>query len=93
MANPDIGRVRGKFVVNSILLTRGSRPPKSGESGWQPTPFHTVKMSPVMGGSKEDNSFAEATPSGALELSITNPDTVGFFELDKAYYLDFTPAS
>ena len=39
---------------------------------------------------EENNQFAEATPSGRLDMQITNPAAKGFFEQGKTYYLDFT---
>lgn len=51
-----------------------------------------VNLSAVVSGSEENKSFSEATPSGNLAMSITNPDALGFFEEGKEYYLDITPA-
>ncbi len=51
-----------------------------------------VKMSARYSDSKEDNEFAEATPSGSLEMHISNPGAMNFLEPGKAYYLDFSPA-
>lgn len=50
----------------------------------------SVKLSPVMGGttSKEDNSFASATPVGKLELTVDNPQVKGFFKPGRKYYVD-----
>jgi len=39
----------------------------------------------------EDVSFAAATPSGKLEIYVSNPAVVGTFEPGKDYYLDLTP--
>lgn len=39
---------------------------------------------------KEDNSFASATPSGKMELSIDNKAVHGFFKPGKSYYVDIT---
>lgn len=49
-----------------------------------------VNLSPVCGGqtSKEDNSFAQATPGGKLELSVDNPAVKGFFKPGRKYYID-----
>lgn len=41
---------------------------------------------------EENNQFSESTPSGRLEMQISNPGAKGFFEPEKEYYLDFTPA-
>lgn len=40
---------------------------------------------------EENKSWAKWTPSGKLEISITNPDAQKF-EPGKRYYLDFAPA-
>ena len=51
-----------------------------------------TKFQCVMGGatSKEDNSFASATPSGKMELSVDNKAVHGFFKPGKSYYVDIT---
>jgi len=41
---------------------------------------------------EENNQFSEATPSGNLEMTISNPAAKGFFKEGKDYYLDFTEA-
>ena len=58
-----------------------------------------LKMRPVCkpggypaDGSDEDNTFAKFSPSGSLELTITNPNLIGKFNPGEAYYLDFTKA-
>lgn len=38
----------------------------------------------------ENQDFNEATPNGQLSMQIDNPKAVGFFEVGKEYYLDFT---
>lgn len=53
----------------------------------------TVKMAAVHDGSPENNQFAQATPSGSLEMHINNPAALDFLEPNKSYYLDFTPAT
>lgn len=39
---------------------------------------------------REDNSFASATPSGKMELSVDNKEVHGFFKPGKSYYVDIT---
>lgn len=58
----------------------------------------TLRMQPVCrkdaypaDGSDEDNTFAKFSPSGFLELTITNPDLIGKFNPGDRFYLDFTP--
>lgn len=71
----QLTQVRAKMSVNEIVVTSYSE---------------SVKMSPVMGGgtSKEDNSFAAATPGGKLELTVDNPAVKGFFKPGRKYYID-----
>jgi len=40
---------------------------------------------------KTNASWSEATPSGRVTMTITNPAAVDAFELNRAYYIDFSP--
>jgi hypothetical protein len=53
----------------------------------------TVKWNAVYGGTTnaEDNSYASATPSGKIELQISNPAVRGQIKPGQKYYVDFTP--
>ncbi len=42
-------------------------------------------------GADEDNTYARFTPMAHLNLTITNPDLVGQFQLGDKMYVDFTP--
>lgn len=53
---------------------------------------HGVNLSPVIGGSDENKSFSLYTPSGKIEMHITNPECIGFFVAGKEYYVEFRPA-
>lgn len=53
----------------------------------------TVKMHPVTSGSKENDSFFKATPSGQLTMGIVNPDALKQFAVGDEYYVDFNKAS
>lgn len=60
----------------------------------------TLKMQPVglagrypEDGLDEDNTYAKFTPSGSLELTITNPALLNQFQPGETYYLDFTLAA
>ena len=68
-------KTRCKFVCQSVKLYENNQ---------------EVSMTPVTGGSDEDNSFWEATPGGSLELSVVNKKIK--FEPGKSYYLDIVPA-
>jgi hypothetical protein len=84
--------VRAKFFVRAVELF--SSPPGSG----------CVKLAPVYkyqqgisGNACEENrKFWEATPSGEISLSITNPEGfkpfVEAFQRNKPFYVDFTEA-
>lgn len=59
--------------------------------------FCDVRLAPCYGtypggDSEENKSFAKYTPNGEISLGITNPNAIEFFELGKAYYIDFSPA-
>lgn len=70
--------VRAKFKVNSIY-------PVSQNS-------LTVLLSPVYGGSPENEKFWMYTPGGHLQMNIDNPHAARHFVQGKEFYLDFIPA-
>jgi len=43
-------------------------------------------------GTDENNTFSRWTPSADLKMTVNNPDLLGKFAIDQAYYVDFTPA-
>ena len=48
-----------------------------------------VVLYPVM---RDDVELWEATPSGKLEMTVTNPSVAGWFKPGESYYLDFSRA-
>lgn len=52
----------------------------------------TVKLEPVHADCPENKTFAEATPSGKLELTITNKAAHGAFEAGKSYLVTIAEA-
>lgn len=77
--------MRAKMKVESIHVCEGRE---------------TVQMNAVCGtapfgaqGESEDNTFARYTPSGSVNLTITNPDLIGKFKPGQKFYLDFTEAN
>lgn len=50
----------------------------------------TVKLTAVMG--EENKPWSQYTPSGSVEIAITNPDAVKQFTVGGLYFVDFTPA-
>lgn len=54
--------------------------------------YEHLHLAPVVGdGSTENESFSRFTPSGSLEMRITNPDLFGKITPGDAFYLDFIP--
>ncbi len=82
--------VRAKFKLNSISRSIMHRYDENKQL--VPVEIQTLRFSPVSGGSEENKKFWAASPSGSLELGCVNAAAVAQFELDKEYYLDFTPA-
>lgn len=79
--------VRAKFRCQSIEKRLGySYVQNPGEI----VIHEVVKMQPVNG--PGNKTWSDATPSGQIEMAITNPAAVAQFEVGKCYYLDFTPA-
>lgn len=74
-------KVRAKFQVQSTK-----------QVSWDPN-VRIIELTAVTAGSGKDNeSWSKWTPSGRLEMHITNPAASDFFTLGKAVYLDFTEA-
>lgn len=69
--------VRAKFRVDEITHRVGQT---------------TIRMSPVTGGSSENESFWKYTPSGSIELQCLNDAATKQFEPGKEFFIDFTPA-
>ncbi|UOF81734.1 hypothetical protein [Caudoviricetes sp.] len=44
------------------------------------------------GEGQDNKDWSKWTPSGTLQMTITNPNAFGWFEPGKEYYLDFTEA-
>lgn len=70
--------VRAKFIVSEIA-DRGN-----GKN---------IKAHPVCNADGEGNKdWSKWTPSGSLEMFITNPPAADQFKVGKAFYLDITEA-
>jgi hypothetical protein len=59
-------------------------------SGPKPVEQERVVLQPVAGPGNE--TWSKWTPSGKLEMTITNPEAVAQFEVGKDYFVDFTLA-
>lgn len=75
--------VRAKFVVNSITRRKHWDKTKSD--------LFDVKLSPVTGGSAENNSFYAASPGGSIDLVTINAEAANALPLGGEVYVDFTP--
>lgn len=53
---------------------------------------YSISLTPVVGGSKENEEFYKWTPGGSVLLSTVNPAAAEKFEEGKEFYVDFTPA-
>lgn len=87
--------VRAKFYVQTRTET-GGYDVRTGElcNCWN------VSMIPIWEGADKDGSnvakenhiFSKATPSGKLEMTITNEGAAAFFKPGMCFYLDFSEA-
>ena len=48
-----------------------------------------IRMSPVIGGSPENDSFFKWTPYGEINIGLVNPDASKQFEVGQEYYVKF----
>jgi len=51
-----------------------------------------IELQAVYSEEGDNKSWSEATPSGSVNMVISNEAAQGLFEEGKEYYLDFTPA-
>lgn len=51
-----------------------------------------ISLSPVVGGSPENDKFFKATPSGSFQMTTVNDAAAKQFEVGKSYYIDITAA-
>jgi len=68
--------MRAKFTISSVKITKYA----------EELEFH-----PSYTGSKEDNSYSEATPSASLVMTVSNKELHGKFKPGQSFYVDFTP--
>lgn len=72
-----MGKVRAKMVCASVAPT--------GDT-------FTVRLSPVVGGSEENDQFYKYTPGGIVSLEVLSEETANHFEQGQEYYVDFSKA-
>ena len=84
-------KVRAKFVVTAVTEKKINQwlnaEKKSGEAT-----AYDVQMTPVSGGSDENEKFFASTPGGVFTLVTVNEEAGKVFERGKEYYIDITPA-
>lgn len=70
--------MRGKFQVESINKTEHSE---------------QLKLRAVYGGgtNAEDNTYSAATPTGTIEMTVTNKALWGKLNPGDRFYVDFVP--
>ena len=82
-------QTRCKFQVSEVARVNWGRVGQEKDA-----PFiERIKLTAVYddGLSKENASFASATPSGDLSFTVSNPRVIGTFEPGDYYYLDLIP--
>ena len=72
--------VRAKFKVTEVKHMMSNSPGFS---------IATIVMIPVWGNGKDNADWSKATPSGKLEMVVTNPEAVAQFELGADYIMTF----
>lgn len=81
-----MSKVVGKFYVTEIAINSYSNDGK---------PTGRVKLQPVTRGAR-NASWSQATPSGTIEMQITNPDAVQVYvealkSGEREFLVEFTP--
>lgn len=82
--------MRAKFIVESV--TNRSSFGKKYQIVLLHAQYATISKDGVESADTENNQFAEATPSGRIEMSINNPKAIDFFKPEMSFYIDFTEA-
>lgn len=80
-----MSQIRAKFRCHVVHKFEATQYSKASER---------VSLHPVYSDDpeSENHKWSEATPSGAIDMSITNPGACGIFQEGKEYIVDFTPA-
>lgn len=88
--------VRAKFQVTRVECSTYSKSVKreDGSFGLEKQEMRTIVLSPVYSEApdSENKRFWDSSPTGEIRLGTVNPAAWQAFDLDKAYYIDFTPA-
>lgn len=86
--------MRAKFRVSRIERFTMSVPYKDeqGVTHYRSEEVRNIRLAPVVGGSQENEAFYAATPTGEIVMGVVSEASARAFDLEKAYYVDFTPA-
>lgn len=63
-----------------------------GPASSEADPVATVTLAPVYGDNAENADWSKYTPSGKIEMCITNPAAIEQFELGSEYLITFEKA-
>ena len=77
-----LSKVKAKMYCESVTLTGGLATNKQ----------ETVKLRAVTYDTGENATYSKFTPSGTLELMVTNEAIFGHFQPGKEYYIDIVEA-
>lgn len=87
--------VRAKFKVLKIeSQSHMTRKAGGAANEYERVEMRTIVFQPVYSDDleSENRRFWNASPSGEIRLGTINPAAWEAFELDREYYVDFTPA-
>lgn len=77
--------MRAKFYCTNV---------EKSDDNWHSDPYEKLYFQPVVGeGSEENKSFSKYTPSGYLEMVVTNEQLHGKINQGDEFYLDFIPVT
>jgi hypothetical protein len=79
--------VRAKFVVTEKTDTHSASPHGAANAEHH---YQQVRLTAVYG--DDNKSWSKWTPSGSIQLQISNPEAYDQLKLGQAYFVDFTPA-
>ena len=71
-------RLKAKFHCNKVIVDSYGEEPK-------------LTAQYANEHNEEDNQFSEATPSGNIDMIVSNPSAKGFFKPGIEYYVYFEP--
>lgn len=81
--------VRAKFYCGGCEIKKGDFYNSTTQQMDKDIEFAEVQLFPNC--CKENESWNQATPSGMVKMTITNPEAYKQFEPGKEYFIDFTP--